>query len=33
MKTLLALLFMLQATPRQQPGADITMYAPENHDL
>ena len=33
MKTLLALLLMLQATPRQQPGADITLYAPEDHDL
>ncbi len=33
MKTLLALLLMLQATPRQQPGADITLYAPEDHEL
>ena len=33
MKTLLALLLLLQATPRQQPGADITLYAPEDHDL
>ena len=32
MKILLAL-FLLQATPRQQPGADITLYAPEDHDL
>lgn len=32
MKLLLALL-LLQATPRQQPGADITLYAPEDHDL
>jgi len=22
-----------QATPRQQPGAEITLYAPEQHDL
>jgi hypothetical protein len=22
-----------QATPRQQPGAEITLYAPEKHDL
>lgn len=22
-----------QATPRKQPGADITLYAPEQHDL
>ena len=22
-----------QATPRRQPGADITLYAPEQHDL
>lgn len=22
-----------QATPRQQPGADVTLYAPEDHDL
>ncbi len=29
---LLALLIS-QATPRQQPGADITLYAPEDHDL
>lgn len=33
MKTLMALLLLLQATPRQQPGADITLYAPEDHDL
>lgn len=26
-------LTMLQATPRQQPGADITLYAPEDHDV
>jgi hypothetical protein len=32
MKVLLALL-LLQATPRQQPGADVTLYAPEDHDL
>jgi hypothetical protein len=23
----------LQATPRQQPGAEIALYAPEQHDL
>lgn len=33
MKVLLPLLLLLQATPRQQPGADITLYAPEDHDL
>ena len=22
-----------QSTPRRQPGADITLYAPEQHDL
>ena len=22
-----------QATPRQQPGAEMTVYAPEQHDL
>ena len=25
--------FTQQATPRRQPGADITLYAPEQHDL
>ncbi len=22
-----------EATPRRQPGAEITLYAPEQHDL
>ncbi len=31
--TFLLALLISQATPRQQPGADITLYAPEDHDL
>ncbi len=31
--TFLLALLIAQATPRQQPGADITLYAPEDHDL
>ena len=31
--TFLLTLLISQATPRQQPGADITLYAPEDHDL
>ena len=40
MKSLLAAILLLapmasaqEATPRQQPGATITLYAPEDHDL
>lgn len=28
-----ARIFTQQATPRRQPGAEITLYAPEQHDL
>ena len=31
--TFLLAILIAQATPRQQPGADITLYAPEDHDL
>jgi hypothetical protein len=30
---LVALAAVQQATPRQQPGAEISLYAPEQHDL
>ena len=26
-------LFSAQSTPRQQPGAEVSFYAPEQHDL